>query len=104
MTRTLSRSRTRTLTITSRIDAVTGIPERYLSDRLPAPRSVKIELTSQCNYRCGFCAHRLRMKSRGEMDRGFYERVVGEMVDAGVEEYAAAVREALAVAPDPVRL
>ena len=47
---------------------------------------MKIELTSQCNYRCGFCAHRLRMKSRGEMDRAFYERMVGEMVDAGVEE------------------
>ncbi|MGZ5583539.1 MAG: radical SAM/SPASM domain-containing protein, partial [Usitatibacter sp.] len=30
--------------------------------------------------------HRLRMKSRGEMDRAFYERIVGEMVDAGVEE------------------
>jgi MoaA/NifB/PqqE/SkfB family radical SAM enzyme len=75
-----------TRSITARIDAVTGIPQRYLSDRLPAPRSVKIELTSQCNYRCGFCAHRLRMKDRGEMDRAFYERIVGEMVDAGVEE------------------
>jgi MoaA/NifB/PqqE/SkfB family radical SAM enzyme len=72
--------------ITSRIDAVTRIPERYLAAELPAPRAVKIELTSQCNYRCGFCAHRLRMKSRGEMDVDFYERVVGEMVDAGVEE------------------
>lgn len=76
----------KTFSITNRIDAVTGIPERYRSARLPAPRAVKIELTSQCNYRCGFCAHRLRMKDRGEMDRGFYERVVGEMVDAGVEE------------------
>jgi MoaA/NifB/PqqE/SkfB family radical SAM enzyme len=82
----MAKTAVRTFTITSRIDAVTRIPERYLSDRLPAPRSVKIELTSQCNYRCGFCAHRLRMKNRGEMDRGFYERVVGEMVDAGVEE------------------
>ena len=72
--------------ITSRIDAITRIPIRYLAPRLPAPRAVKIELTSQCNYRCGFCAHRLRMKARGEMDRGFFERVVGEMVDAGVEE------------------
>jgi len=72
--------------ITSRIDAVTRIPERYLAAELPAPRAVKIELTSQCNYRCGFCAHRLRMKDRGEMDPAFYERVVGEMVDAGVEE------------------
>ncbi len=57
-----------------------------MAAKLPAPRAVKIELTSQCNYRCGFCAHRLRMKDRGEMDRAFYERVVGEMVDAGVEE------------------
>jgi MoaA/NifB/PqqE/SkfB family radical SAM enzyme len=72
--------------ITSRIDAVTRIPEKYLAAKLPAPRAVKIELTSQCNYRCGFCAHRLRMKDRGEMDPVFYERVVGEMADAGVEE------------------
>jgi MoaA/NifB/PqqE/SkfB family radical SAM enzyme len=76
----------KTFSITNRIDAVTLIPERYLAARLAAPRSVKIELTSQCNYRCGFCAHRLRMKSRGEMDRAFYERIVGEMADAGVEE------------------
>lgn len=76
----------KTFNITSRIDAVTRIPERYLAAELPAPRSVKIELTSQCNYRCGFCAHRLRMKDRGEMDRHLYERLVGEMVDAGVEE------------------
>ncbi len=75
-----------TFSITSRIDAVTGIPQRYRASTLPAPRAVKIELTSQCNYRCGFCAHRLRMKSRGEMDPAFYEKVVGEMVDAGVEE------------------
>ena len=72
--------------ITKRIDAVTGISDKYRHAELPAPRAVKIELTSQCNYRCGFCAHRLRMKDRGEMDPAFYERVVGEMVDAGVEE------------------
>lgn len=72
--------------ITQRIDAVTAIPAAYLKCELPAPRAVKIELTSQCNYRCGFCAHRLRMKSRGEMDIALYERLVGEMVDAGVEE------------------
>jgi len=76
----------KTFTITSRIDAITRIPPAYLKAELPAPRAVKIELTSQCNYRCGFCAHRLRMKKRGEMDMAFFERIVGEMVDAGVEE------------------
>lgn len=72
--------------ITDRIDAITRIPAAYQHAKLPAPKAVKIELTSQCNYRCGFCAHRLRMKDRGGMDQDFYRRVVGEMVDAGVEE------------------
>ncbi|HUL94928.1 MAG TPA: radical SAM protein [Usitatibacter sp.] len=72
--------------ITSRIDAVTRIPASHLTDAPPPPRAVKIELTSQCNYRCGYCAHRLRMKKRGEMEWDLYTRLVGEMVDAGVEE------------------
>jgi len=72
--------------ITSRIDAVTRIPANYLVASPPAPRAVKIELTSECNYRCGYCAHRLRLKQRGEMEWGLYTRLVGEMVDAGVEE------------------
>jgi MoaA/NifB/PqqE/SkfB family radical SAM enzyme len=73
-------------TITGRIDAITRIPLEYRSERLPAPRAVKIELTSNCNYRCGFCAHRLRMKKRDEMDPKLYSRLVDEMVAAGVEE------------------
>src|SRR5512140_2078786 len=73
-------------TITERIDAVTGIPDAYRAEKLPAPRSVKLELTSECNYRCGFCAHRLRMKQRDEMDPALYHRLVDEMVAAGVEE------------------
>ena len=72
--------------ITARIDSVTRIPASHLAAAPPAPRSVKIELTSQCNYRCGFCAHRLRLKDRGEMSWTFFTRVVGEIVDAGVEE------------------
>ena len=72
--------------ITDRIDAITGIGKDYLHDILPAPKSVKIELTSQCNYRCGFCAHRLRMKKRGEMDKDFYREITQKMQIAGVEE------------------
>jgi MoaA/NifB/PqqE/SkfB family radical SAM enzyme len=53
---------------------------------LAAPKSVKIELTSQCNYRCGFCAHRLRQKGRGEMSWPLFTDLVGQMADAGVEE------------------
>lgn len=73
-------------TITQRIDAITGIPPAYRGQDLPAPRAVKIELTSNCNYRCGFCAHRLRMKQRDDMDPVLYRRLVDEMHAAGVEE------------------
>ena len=76
----------RAQSITQRIDAVTGIPASHRVATPPPPRAVKIELTSQCNYRCGFCAHRLRLKKRGEMAWPLYTRLVGEMVDAGVEE------------------
>ncbi len=72
--------------ITSRIDAVTRIPAACMVANPPPPRSVKIELTSRCNYRCGFCAHRLRLKKRGEMTWPLYTQLIGEMVDAGVEE------------------
>ena len=76
----------RTGSITARIDAVTAIPFTSRTAAPPPPRAVKIELTSQCNYRCGFCAHRLRLKDRGEMRWPLFTRLVGEMVDAGVEE------------------
>ena len=46
--------------ITDRIDNVTRIPAEYLKARLPAPKSVKIEISPRCNYRCGFCALRSR--------------------------------------------
>jgi MoaA/NifB/PqqE/SkfB family radical SAM enzyme len=73
------------MSITQRIDAITGIPGRYLGEVIPAPKSVKIELTARCNYKCGFCVKSLREDS-GDMDRAFYSRIIREMRDAGVEE------------------
>lgn len=35
--------------ITERIDAITKISAAYLGTELPAPRSVKIELTATCD-------------------------------------------------------
>lgn len=72
--------------ITERIDAITLIKQESLRVDPPCPKAVKIELTSRCNYRCAFCAHRLRQKDRRDMDWGFYTRIVKEMVEAGVEE------------------
>jgi hypothetical protein len=53
----------------------------------PAPRSVKIEISPRCNYRCGFCALRTREKQpKWDMDFGLFKRITREMREAGVEE------------------
>ena len=73
--------------ITQRIDAITAIPEAYRRPDPPAPRSVKIELTGRCNYRCSFCALRSRpSQPAGDMDFKLFQRLVQEMREAGVEE------------------
>ena len=71
--------------ITDKIDAVTKIPASHLMEAPPAPRSVKIELTANCNYRCAFCVKSIR-PDNGMMDSALYSRVIREMRDSGVEE------------------
>lgn len=74
-------------TITERIDSITGIPDDRLGTVIPPPRSVKIELTGRCNYRCQFCALAVRTSQpTKDMDFDFFKRITGEMRAAGVEE------------------
>lgn len=74
-------------TITDRIDDTTRIPPEYLKAAPPAPRSVKIEISPRCNYRCGFCALRTReTQPKWDMDYDLFKRITREMRDAGVEE------------------
>lgn len=74
-------------TITDRIDSITRISPEYLHAELPAPRSVKIELSARCNYRCGFCALRTREKQpKEDMELDFFKRITAEMRADGVEE------------------
>ena len=74
-------------TITDRIDNVTKIPPQYQHAKLPAPKSVKIEISPRCNYRCGFCALRTReQQPKWDMDFGLFRRITREMREAGVEE------------------
>lgn len=71
--------------ISRQIDAITQIREAKAF--LPAPKSVKIELTGRCNYRCGFCALRTReVQPKGDMDFEFFKKVTLEMRANGVEE------------------
>ena len=75
------------MTITERIDATTRIPTDYLKAAPPAPRSVKIEISPRCNYRCGFCALRTRaVQPKWDMDFDLFKRITREMRDAGVQE------------------
>ena len=74
--------------ITDRIDAITKISPEYLHEAPPAPRSVKIELTQRCNYRCAFCALQFREKSNIDLDWELFKRITTEMREAGVVEIA----------------
>jgi hypothetical protein len=73
--------------ITDRIDGITLIPAEYLCPAPSAPKSVKIEISPRCNYRCGFCALRNRkVQPKWDMDFDLFKRITREMRDAGVQE------------------
>jgi MoaA/NifB/PqqE/SkfB family radical SAM enzyme len=75
------------VSITQKIDRITKVSPEYWSPELPAPKSVKIEVSPRCNYRCGFCALRERAcQPRKDMDFKLFQRITQEMRDAGVEE------------------
>jgi radical SAM protein with 4Fe4S-binding SPASM domain len=87
--------------ITDRIDGITLVrPEQKRQDP-PAPKSVKIELTGRCNYRCGFCALRTRkVQPKGDMDLEFFKKITNEMREAGVEEIGCFYLGESCMAPD----
>jgi radical SAM protein with 4Fe4S-binding SPASM domain len=72
--------------ITERIDAVTAIAPEYRKTFLPAPKSVKIELTGRCNFHCSFCARSAKLREQKDMDRALFEELTAEMRDDGVQE------------------
>src|SRR3990167_8379119 len=73
--------------ITARIDAVTAIPDSHRRADPPVPKSVKIELTGRCNWKCQFCALRSAPSTtRTDMDFDFFKRITAEMLLAGGTE------------------
>lgn len=72
--------------ISDKIDAITHLPEERKQKILPAPKSVKIELTGQCNFRCTFCARSHNLRKLGTIDEIFFRRILKEMAKEGVEE------------------
>lgn len=74
------------MSLIEHIDNITDVPQDWRAEILPAPPSVKIELTARCNFQCAFCARSMRLREQKEMDRAFFETVVTEMREAGVKE------------------
>ncbi len=72
--------------ITDRIDAITAIPSDYQTDLPPCPKSVKIELTGRCDFKCFFCATGFKLRETADMDWDLLSRLLHEMREAGVEE------------------
>ena len=72
--------------ITERIDNITELRGHQLSVTPPIPSSVKLELTSRCDHRCYFCAHRKHPRPKQDMDRALFSRILPEMREAGVVE------------------
>lgn len=74
------------MTITERIDAITHVSDDYRHAAPPCPKSVKIELTALCDFKCFFCATGMKLREKAHMDKGLFERLLAEMREAGVEE------------------
>ena len=72
--------------ITERVDAITGIDEDRRAPAPPCPKSVKIELTARCNFKCSFCATADKLRDKADMEWDFYVRLLKDLRQAGVEE------------------
>ena len=71
--------------ITERIDNVTDC-SKSLVVPTPFPKSVKIELNSNCNYKCSFCATQFNLRSMGKMDKQLFEKIIDELSIIGIQE------------------
>lgn len=76
---------TNTYNISSKIDNVAKIPEEFKAPVVPAPPSVKIELTRKCNHRCSFCVNS-ELAVKDHMPEEKYKEYIQKIKDAGVKE------------------
>jgi len=74
------------MSITERIDRITLLTAEQRSETPPVPRSVKIELTARCDFKCFFCASHMRLRDKRDMSWNFFSRIVRQMRSLGVEE------------------
>lgn len=74
--------------ITARLHDVSHIPSTFLTETPPAPKSVKVEISSRCNFRCKYCALANRNGERGQdIDFDLFQRICKEALDYGSTEF-----------------
>lgn len=73
-------------TIPEKIDAHTHIPSEKLILKPPFPDSIKIEITSRCNFNCSFCAVRTSKRMKGDINKEFLYKTLKEAKQIGVKE------------------
>jgi radical SAM protein with 4Fe4S-binding SPASM domain len=74
--------------ITERLDNITKIPRKYLTETPPPPKSIKIEITNQCNYRCVICPISTRggYRKNININKALFKRIVQTAIDLKIGE------------------
>ena len=74
------------MSITKNIDNHTHIDKSKIKIFPPFPDAVKIEITGRCNLDCSFCAVPKNLREVGDMDRGLFTNVLGQLKEIGVKQ------------------
>ena len=72
--------------ISEKVKQTVNIPEEYLSITPPAPKSVKIEITSRCDLKCFFCVVAYKKREKSHINKDLLYRILNEIKEAGVKE------------------
>lgn len=72
--------------ISERVSEIVNIPDDRLSITPPVPKSIKIEITSHCDFKCYFCQLTMQDRAKGNIDDKLLYKILDESIAAGVEE------------------
>ena len=74
------------MSIIERVDNTTHLTESRKVSQPTFPKSMKIEITSRCNFNCEYCGVKDRLRTMGDMTLQFYHNLIREAVKVGVKE------------------
>jgi len=75
------------LSILKRLDNILKISPEYMSVEPPIPKSIKIELTSSCNFKCSYCPITIRQNILNQnMDWDLFKKIAIDVSENGIEE------------------